>query len=338
MDVVRDWWWWRIERRMHWSFVQAFLGLNIFFVMSYTFQETVLDPYAPDAATLLSSVGAGVTALVFLSSTHLVRSNPLRVSASMVYQLLLTTLVPAVMVYGQRAPVTVILWVTMCSVVLAIGWRKPARKRGDNQTVPTRDLEALGIDSSRVSDIESDGDTASAHITKANLALQAWDIERNCLIYIALAYISSALHLIPQPLLLVCATAILFLWLNAPMLLPPGMLHTVAFTALSRLFHIIGAFNLEWISSSLFIKDRSHSLGSITDWDFWSPLLSSVALLCAIPLAKEGVPIDAIERILDDDKWALAISRSALVLFLITFVKAIGFWVFSLIPLLKAVS
>lgn len=338
MEAARDWWSWRVDRRMLWSFTQAFLGLNIFLVMSYTFQETILDPYAPDAATLLSSVGAGLTTLIFLTATHFVRLNPLLVSASLLYQLSLTTLAPTIMVYGQRAPVSVLLWVVTCSALVALSWRRPARRRGDNKAVPTRDLEALGIDNSHIGDIEMDGETASAHITKANLAQQIWDIERTCLVHITFAYISASLHLIPQPLLLVCATAILFLWLNAPMLMPPGMMHTLAFTFLSRLFHVVGAFNLEWVTSSLFVKDRAHSMGSITDWDFWSPLLSSVALLCAIPLAKEGLPMENIEKFLDDDKWFIWIWRSTLVLFVLTFFKSIGFWLFSLIPLLKAVA
>ena len=333
---------------MQWSMNQAFLGLNIFLVMSYTFEETVIDPYAPDAATLMSSIGAGVTALAFLTCTHFVRLSPIRVISSLLYQLSLSTLVPAVMVYGQRAPVSVLLWVTASSLVVAMAWRRPSRRRGDQLVVPIRDLEALGIDSSKDTQKDNDDDDGregdstdtnnTAYMTRANLANQAWEIERAALFSIAMAYFSSSLHLIPQPLLLVAATAILFMWLNAPMLLPPGMLHTLAFTALSRLFHIIGAFNLEWISSSIFIKDRAAQLGSITDWEFWSPLLSSVALLCSIPLAKEGAPMEAIEKTLDDDKWFILIWRTALVLFLITFAKSIFFWIFSLIPLLKAVT
>jgi hypothetical protein len=321
------WWSGRLARKSQWSFFQAFIGLNIFFILSYTFESTVLDMYSPDASTMLSSAATGIVTMICLVSTHLVRTSPHRMAGSLTYQLALLVINPSFMIYGQRAPLGVLAMVVVSLLLCAASWRRPSRRKGHDEVVSRHEMEEMGLKRNEEGDV-----------TKGSLTTSEWETERACLVLIALGFFSSLLHLISEPLLLVLSTLVLFVWLNAPVLLPSGIFVTFSIAFLGRLFHVVSAYNLDYLTNSLFVRDRIGVMASILDWTFWSPALASAGVMGALVLGKEGIPMEPVEKFLDSDLRWIWIWRSVVVAFFIILFRSLYYWVFHLIPLLRAVS
>lgn len=325
--MLADWWNGTIEKGTQWSFYQALLGINVFIVLSYTFDSTILDMYSPDAATLFASGSSGVVALIFLMCTHFARLHPIKVSTSLVYQLFIIVIAPAVMLSGQRAPLSVLVMAVVNMLLAAAAWRRPARRKTFDDTVSPDELEAYGV-----------RNAANATVTRGTLVLLAWEVERQCLLWIGLGYFSSGLHHISEPVLLIIMTAVLFVWLNAPSLLPPGVLTQALVLFLGRLFHVVGAFNIEYFVSTFWARDRIATMHSLDDMMFWMPVLVSASVMGSIILGKEGLPQQAIEQFIDDDRRWKWIWRSCLLAALVTLIRCIYFWAFDIIPLLRLMS
>lgn len=327
IGTLKTWWAGTGDRSARWSLAQSLMGANVFLLLTHSFSASIVDMYSPDVATLISSFGAGVAALVSLTSTQLIRAYPMRIGNNALYHLCLSVLMPVIFIFTIKAPHWAFLLSAVNALLAASAWRRPPRRKGDTSVVKQSELEAVGLKMD-----------AENRMTRADWNLKAWEHERMCLIFIAQAYFAGALHLYSQPLLLILATVILFGWLNAPSLLPAGIVTTVALAFLTRLFHVIGAYNLDWMAATLFVRDRVAHMVSITDWEFWSPLLTSALVMAAIPLGSLGIPMDAVEKVLDDDRYWLYFHRAMLISMGLTFAHCFWYWAFTLIPLLQAVA
>lgn len=327
MGTLRTWWAGTGDRSARWSLSQSLMGANVFLLLTHSFAASIVDMYSPDVATLIASFGAGAAALISLTSTQLIRAYPMRIGNNAIYHLCLSVLMPVIFIFSIKSPHWTFLVGAVNGVLAAASWRRPPRRKGDTTAVKISELESVGL---KVD--------AENRMTRAEWNLKSWEHERMCFIYIAQAYFAGALHLYSQPLLLILATVILFGWLNAPALLPAGIVTTVAIAFLSRLFHVVGAYNLDWMAATLFVRDRVAHMVSITDWEFWSPLLTSALVMAAIPLGALGIPTDALEKVLDDDRYWISIERAKLVAMFLTFAHCFWYWAFTLVPLLQAVA
>lgn len=326
IQTIKIWWAGTGERASRWSIAQALMGGNIFLLLSYSFNASIIDIYSPDIATLLASFGAGVVALISLTSTQLVRAYPLRLNNLAIYHVAISVIIPVILIFSIKAPHWTFLWCSVNCLLAGLSWRRPPRRKGDNNAVKVSELQSLGLPT----DVES-------RLTRRDFNLKSWEVERMCFINLAISYFAGSLHLYSQPLLLIMATAILFGWLNAPALLPPGIITTVAIAFFSRLFHVVGAYNMEWLSATAFIHDRISQMVSITDWEFWSPLLTSALVMAAIPLGSLGIPMETVEKYLDDDRYWIYIWRATFLTMIFTFAHAFYYWAFTLVPLLTQV-
>lgn len=324
---VRTWWAGTGNRSSRFSLAQALLGANVFLLLSHSFEATITDMYSPDVATLTASFGAGAVALLTLTSTQLVRASPLRASASPFHYLALSVALPVILMFSIRAPSWALMLAAFNALVCGLTWRRPGRRKSDSEPVKSAHLVAAGIK-----------DDPERRMTKQEYNLMLWEAERRCFFTIALAFLAGSLHLFSQPFLLIMSTAILFGWLNAPVLLPPGTVTSVLLAVVTRVFHVVAAYNCDWLTSSVFVRDRAAALISITELDFWWPVLSSAVVMGAIPLGRLGIPYESVEKLLDDERYWIYWWRIHLLLLLFTFAWSAGFWAFTLIPLLKAVA
>lgn len=327
IGTLKTWWSGSSDRSARWSLSQALLGGNVFLLLSHSFFASIVDMYSPDVATLIASFGAGVVALISLTSTQLIRAYPLRIQNSALYHLIISVLMPVIIIFAIKAPHWTLLLSAVNSVLAAAAWRLPPRRKGDTNFVKASEIESVGL--------KVDPEN---RMTRADWNVKAWQAERTCFLLIAQSFFAGSLHLYSQPLLLIMATAILFGWLNAPALLPQGIAMTALIAFLTRLFHVIGAYNVDWMAATLLVHDRVAHMVSITDWEFWSPLLTSALVMAAIPLGSLGIPMESVEKVLDDDRYWIYIWRAMLLAMLGTFIHCIWYWTFTLIPLLQAVA
>jgi hypothetical protein len=330
IETLKEWWSGKMPRRNQWSIFQAFFGLNVFYILSFTFENTIIDVYSPDTATLLSSGCAGVAALMILTSTQVIRSNPIKWGSSMTLKVVLWIMLPAFMIYGQRAPIWVLWWGGINVLLLLSTWRRPPRRKTDPIIISQSDLDRFGI-----KDIEHGIEPA---ITKGSLAKKAWQSERIILLSISASFFASSLHLLPEPLIYIITTLFLFIWLNSPLLLPPGASFNVFLAFAVRIFQSLISYNLEFLLSAFFVRDRIAQMGTIVEWTFWAPLLASSALAASLPLSFLGIPIDTIDSFIDDDRYWIYLWRTALLSFVATFFHGLYYWSATLVPLLKQVS
>jgi len=130
----------------------------------------------------------------------------------------------------------------------------------------------------------------------------------------------------------------LFLWLNAPALFPPNIFASLGLFASLRLLQALLAYNFDLLLSSLFLHARLAHLGSMFEWDFWSPLLSHLFLFASLPLTLLGFPKDLLSHLLDSDRYWIHLWRATFLSFFLSFFLSIYYWIFTLIPLLKQFS
>lgn len=330
MNTISELWNGRQRRARQWGFYQAFIGLSFLTILSHTFESTVTDLYGPDAATIMSSFSLGIAAVILLLSTHFIRISPESTSSSLVYQLLTLAVSPALVMFGSRAPVWVTGSIMISTLLCASAWRRPViSSKGRSPTACVVDIEQP----------ESKKKVRSKTGSKqSNLKFLNWQRQRFCLLLVAFTYFSSILQSLSIPFIYVASCAILFVWLNASALLPPGILTASFIAFLVRLFQVVGSYNILSVSSLMFLPDKLGYIPSIVDWTFWSPTLASCTLFVSLILAREGVPWDIVERYCDDDKLWIWNWRLLLLIAVGITVHIIYYWWKILIPLIMLVG